>query len=161
MRLRRATAADHVAIGETTVAAYLDYTSATEGGYVDHLRDAATRDVEAELWLAEDEETLELLGTVTLCPVGSPWREIGSDDEAEFRMLAVGPNARQRGVGSALMDLVVRRAREDRKRAIVLSSLAEMTSAHRIYARLGFARAPDRDWSPEPGVVLLAFRMEL
>ena len=161
MRVRRATAADHEAIGEVTVAAYADFTNAAEVGYVAYLRDAATRDREAELWVADDEETGEVLGSVTLCPVGSPWREIGTDDEAEFRMLGVGPDAQRRGVGSALMDLVVRRAHEDGKSAIVLSSLAEMTAAHRIYERQGFVRLPDRDWSPAPGVDLLAFRKEL
>ena len=33
-----------------------------------------------------------------------------------------------------------------------------MTSAHRVYERLGFVRAPEDDWSPEPGVTLLAYR---
>ena len=102
-----------------------------------------------------------MLGAVTLCPVSSPWREIGADDEAEFRMLAVAPSAQRRGVGSALLDLVVRRAREDGARGIVLSSLAEMSAAHRIYERQGFERVPDRDWSPAPGVYLIAFRKEL
>ena len=161
MRVRRATAADHDAIGELTVAAYADFTNAAEVGYVDYLRDVATRDREAELWVADDEETGEVLGSVTLCPVGSPWREIGADDEAEFRMLGVGPGAQRRGVGSALMDLVVRRAHEDGMSAIILSSLAAMTAAHRIYERQGFVRLPARDWSPAPGVDLLAFRKEL
>ncbi len=161
MRVRRATAADHEAVGEVTVAAYADFTDAAEAGYVAYLRDAATRDREAELWVAEDEATGAVLGSVTLCPIGSPWREIGTDDEGEFRMLAVSPAAQGRGVGSALMDLVVSRAREDGARAIVLSSLAEMTAAHRIYERQGFVRLPDRDWSPAPGVDLLAFRKEL
>ncbi len=161
MRVRRATEADHAAVGEVTVAAYREYTQAAEVGYVEHLRDAASRHREAELWLAEDEDSGEVLGTVTLCPVGSPWREIGADDEAEFRMLAVSPAAQRRGVGTELMDLVVRRAREDGAAAVVLSSLAEMTAAHRIYERQGFARVPDRDWSPVAGVDLIAFRKEL
>ena len=161
MRLRRARPDDHEAIGDATVAAYEEFTKAAEVGYVEHLRDAASRDREAELWVAEDDESGEVLGTVTLCPVGSPWREIGTDDEAEFRMLAVDPRARGRGVGSALMDLVVRRAQEDGASAIVLSSLAEMTAAHRIYQRRGFERAPERDWSPVPSVHLIAFRKEL
>lgn len=159
--MRRATAADHEAIGEVTVAAYEEFTNAAEAGYVAYLRDAATRDREAELWLAEDEDTGEVLGSVTVCPVASPWREIGTDDEAEFRMLSVSPQAQGRGVGSALMELVVRRAHEDGKGAIVLSSLADMTAAHRIYERQDFRRVPERDWSPAPGVELLAFRKEL
>jgi ribosomal protein S18 acetylase RimI-like enzyme len=161
MRLRRAGSADYAAIGEVTVAAYQEYGQATEGGYVEHLRDAASRDREAELWVAAEDDSDEVLGTVTLCPVGSPWREIGADDEAEFRMLAVVPGAQRRGVGSALMDLVVSRAREDDAAAIVLSSLAEMTAAHRIYQRQSFERVPQRDWSPAPGVLLIAFRKEL
>jgi len=161
MLLRRARPGDHEPIGEITVAAYEEFTTAAEVGYVEHLRDAASRDRDAELWVAADDEDGPILGSVTLCPVGSPWREIGADDEAEFRMLAVGPRAQRRGVGSALMDLVVRRAREDGARAIVLSSLAEMTTAHRIYARQGFERLPERDWSPAPGVHLIAFRKEL
>jgi len=161
LRLRRATEEDHAAIGEVTVAAYDDFLTGAEDFYVEHLRNAAARDREAELWLAEDEEAGEVLGAVTLCPVGSPWREIGTADEAEFRMLAVSPPAQRRGVGSALMDLVVKRAHEDGARAIVLSSLAEMTAAHRVYQRQGFARVPERDWSPAPGVELIAFRKEL
>ena len=35
----------------------------------------------------------------------------------------------------------------------------QMTSAHRVYERLGFTRLPDDDWSPEPGVSLLAYGM--
>jgi predicted N-acetyltransferase YhbS len=161
MRIRRARPEDYDAIGDATVAAYDDFLSGAEDSYVDHLRDAGSRDREAELWVAADDETDQVLGAVTLCPVGSPWREIGTADEAEFRMLAVAPGAQRRGVGSALMDLVLRRAHEDGARGIVLSSLAEMSAAHRIYQRKGFERVPDRDWSPVPDVHLIAFRKEL
>jgi hypothetical protein len=36
-----------------------------------------------------------------------------------------------------------------------------MTPAHRIYERLGFVRAPDRDWEPEPGIRLVAYLLAL
>ncbi len=36
-----------------------------------------------------------------------------------------------------------------------------MRAAHRIYERLGFTRDPERDWSPLPGVELLAFALRL
>jgi hypothetical protein len=36
-----------------------------------------------------------------------------------------------------------------------------MSSAHRVYERHGFRRAPERDWSPVPGVDLIAFVAEL
>jgi len=159
VRLRRATPADHAAIGEVTVAAYEEFTEGPDDHYVEKLRDAATRDREAELWLAEVDG--EVVGTVTITPEGSPWREIGQPGEGEFRMLAVAPEARGRGVGEALMQLVFDSFRERGAHAIVLSSLAEMTAAHRVYGRLGFERLPERDWSPVPGVDLIAFRVEL
>jgi hypothetical protein len=38
-----------------------------------------------------------------------------------------------------------------------------MTTAHRLYQRLGFQRQPDRDWRPVPGVdvTALGFSLEL
>ena len=47
--LRRATPADHEVVGEVTVAAYAEFTTGPDDGYVDLLRDAARRDREAEL----------------------------------------------------------------------------------------------------------------
>ena len=40
---------------------------------------------------------------------------------------------------------------------MVRPSLPVMRAAHRLYERAGFARAPERDWSPVAGVELLAF----
>ena len=36
-----------------------------------------------------------------------------------------------------------------------------MASAQRLYERLGFERDPEHDWSPAPGIELLAFTLEL
>ena len=76
-------------------------------------------------------------------------------------MLAVDPAAQGRGVGLALVQHCLSRFREEGASAVVLSSLAEMTTAHRLYERLGFVRLPERDWSPLPGVELLVYRKEL
>ena len=159
MILRRATPADHAVVGEITVAAYTAFTEGPGDEYVEKLRDAAARDREAELWVAERDDVL--LGTVTLALPGSPWREIGTDEEGEFRMLAVAPTARRQGVGDALVGLVGDRFRDLGFRGVVLSSLAEMTDAHRVYERHGYARSPARDWSPVPGVRLIAYEREL
>lgn len=159
MILRRATPADHAVVGEITVAAYAAFTEGPGDEYVEKLRDAAARDREAELWVAERDDVL--LGTVTLALPGSPWREIGTDEEGEFRMLAVAPTARRQGVGDALVGLVGDRFRDLGFRGVVLSSLAEMTDAHRVYERHGYTRSPARDWSPVPGVRLIAYEREL
>jgi hypothetical protein len=36
-----------------------------------------------------------------------------------------------------------------------------MTTAHRLYERLGFRRAPDRDFEPVPGILLWAYVLPL
>ena len=165
MRVRRAEPRDHAAIGEITVAAYAGLKEADEAGYVDKLRDAAARDREAELWVATVSETGDphdtVLGTVTVCHDGSPWREIARGDEGEFRMLAVAPQAQGQGVGAALVQLCVDRFREIGSPGIVLSTLPTMHAAHRLYERHGFVRAPDRDWSPAPRVDLVAYHLDL
>ncbi len=159
MEIRRATSDEHAVIGELTVAAYAGFTTGADDFYLEHLRNAAARDREAELWVAEDDGVV--VGTVTIAPEGSPWRELGKPGEGEFRMLAVAPAARGRGVGEALVRHALARFETAGHTRAVLCSLVEMETAHRIYQRLGFRRAPDLDWSPEPGVNLIAFALEL
>lgn len=150
-------------VGDLTVAAYSgDGFIAAEDGYAHHLRDAVTRAREAEVYVAMLPDRPDAVaGTVTFCPHGSPWGELAHADEGEFRMLAVAASARRRGVAEALVSVCVERSRELGYRAVVLSSLPVQQPAHRLYGRVGFRRRPDRDWSPEPGVELLAFRLDL
>lgn len=155
MEVRLARADEHPRVGELTVRAYAAFTLGPADPYVVRLRDAAARADGAELWVAVDDE--RLLGNVTYCPPGSPWREIARNDEGEFRMLAVDPEARGSGAGTALAVHCEERAREHGAIGMALSSLAEMSAAHRIYSRLGYTRDPGRDWSPLPGVDLIAF----
>ncbi len=159
MRLRRLREGEADVVGALTVAAYEPFLLGAEDLYRERLADVARRDREAEVWVAVEGDAL--LGNVTVCPPGSPWCEIAGDGEGEFRMLAVSPAAQGRGVGRALAELVVERFRRDGARAVVLSSLHDMAGAHRLYERLGFVRAPDRDWSPVPGVDLIAYVLEL
>ena len=159
MLLRRAEVEEYAAVGDLTVAAYEVYMLGRDDPYLERLRDAASRATQAELWVAADDD--QLLGTVTWCPPGSPWRELAGDHEGEVRMLAVHPDARGRGVGTALARLCEERARAQGAASMVLASLVEMREAHRIYERLGYTRAPERDWSPVPGVHLIAYTMEL
>ncbi|WP_300575590.1 GNAT family N-acetyltransferase [uncultured Nocardioides sp.] len=160
MQIRRAAPADLAAVGEVTVAAYSPFLLGPDDPYAERLRDAAARAEQAELWVAVSDDghgPAEVLGSVTTCPVGSPWREIAQPGEGELRMLSVAPGAQGQGVGAALVEHVLDHYRRAGARAVVLSSLVEMTSAHRLYARHGFTRLPERDWSPVPDVHLIAF----
>jgi ribosomal protein S18 acetylase RimI-like enzyme len=155
IELRRARPEDYAAVGELTAGAYLaDGAMPAEDPYYDVLRDAAARAVGADLWVAE--EAGLLLGTVTWCPPGSPYRELAGPGEGEFRALAVAPAGRGRGVGEALVSHCLRLGVDSGAAAVAISTAGWMAAAHRLYARLGFARAPERDWSPRPDVRLLA-----
>jgi ribosomal protein S18 acetylase RimI-like enzyme len=159
--IRLADPSEYAEIGALTVAAYVSEGLVPAGSSYDAvLRDAASRAEKAELWVAVDAGG-DLLGTVTYCLPGSPYRELGRDDEGEFRMLAVSPAARGRGVGTALTRHCLDRSRALGFRAVVLSSSPKMAAAHRLYERLGFTRRPDLDWSPVPTITLLAFSLTL
>ena len=145
-------------VGELTIDAYAEFMVADDG-YARHLRDAVTRAREAELYVAVLDEALA--GTVTFCPEGSPWCELAQPGEGEFRMLAVRPSVRGRGVAEALVSVCLERSRELGYQAVVLSTLPDMSAAHHLYQRMGFRRLPERDWSPAEGVDLIAFRLQL
>jgi ribosomal protein S18 acetylase RimI-like enzyme len=150
-------------VGELTVEAYAaDGHLVGDDAYAGVLRDAATRAREAEVYVAALPGHLdEIAGTVTFCPYGSPWCELAQPGEGEFRMLAVAPEARRQGVAEALVSVCLERSAELGYTAVVLSSLPQQRSAHRVYERLGFRRTPELDWSPDTGVELLAFRRDL
>jgi ribosomal protein S18 acetylase RimI-like enzyme len=159
-RIRRAEPREYDTVGELTLRAYVaDGLSSVESDYVHTLQDAATRGEKAELWVAVDAHE-RLLACVTFTPPGSPYREISREGEGEFRMLAVDPSARGRGLGEALVRWCVGRSRELGDRRMVLCTQKENATAHRLYTRLGFVRLPERDWSPVAGVDLLAFVLE-
>ena len=144
-------------VGEMCVSAYaagghLD----PDDDYADTLRDAGDRATTAEVLVAERDG--EVVGTVTICPAESPYAEIGQPGESEFRFLAVAPSAWRTGVGEALVDACEQRARERGASAQVICVIDVNEAAHRLYRRLGFTRLPARDWSPRPGVTLLAYR---
>jgi GNAT superfamily N-acetyltransferase len=158
VNVRRAREAEHALLGELCVRAYA-HDGLGPAGYAARLRDVDGRAACAEVLVAEADG--ELLGTVTLMLEPSPLTEIATADEGEFRMLAVAPSAQGRGAGTALVQACAAAARARGHRALVCSSQDRMVAAHRIYSRLGFVRDPARDWSPVPGVRLLAFALAL
>lgn len=133
-----------------------------EHGYLDHIRDARGRARHCPILVAVGDPGGELLGCVTYVPAaGNPFAELEEEGEAGFRMLGVAPAAQGRGVGQALVEACIARAGADRRSGLAISTGPEMAAAHRLYRRLGFRRAPDRDFEPVPGVRLWAFVLDL
>ncbi|MGW0420020.1 GNAT family N-acetyltransferase [Streptomyces sp. NPDC003015] len=161
--IRAAQPAEYETLGEITAQAYLQDGLLLFGEsdwYLEELRDVAKRAAAAEVLTAVADDTV--LGTVTFVPSGGPLADLARPGEAEIRMLAVAHTARGRGVGQALVRACVERA-SGTATGIVLCTQPTMHTAHRIYERLGFTRAPERDWKPIPGdaFTLLAYTLTL
>ncbi|MBL8925742.1 MAG: GNAT family N-acetyltransferase, partial [Pseudonocardia sp.] len=133
---------EFAAVGALTADGYRADGLLSRSGGTDHyeaeLLDAAARAAAAELLVAADPGG-RLLGTLTWCPPGSGLRELATGlDQGEFRMLAVAPAARRRGVARALVRHCLAEARRLGLGELVLSSLPGMTAAHALYAGFGF-----------------------
>lgn len=159
--VRTARAEEYAAIGALTALVYIEagYMQPNEA-YVGELHDAERRAVEAELLVAVDGGG-RVVGSVTYAEHGGSYAEVASPNEAEFRMLVVDPANRGNGVGTRLVLACLDRARAAGHTAVRLSSDRRMTTAHRLYERLGFHRTPDRDWAPVPDHVLLTYALPL
>jgi ribosomal protein S18 acetylase RimI-like enzyme len=73
----------------------------------------------------------------------------------------VPPAERGTGVGRALMEHCIERARRDGKDRVVLTTTQEMESARDLYERLGFVREPSLDHEPAPGVRAQGYALKL
>jgi ribosomal protein S18 acetylase RimI-like enzyme len=129
--------------------------------YVQFLSDVRARAEYGVVLAAIDEGTGAVLGAATFVLPGTALAEVSTEGEAEFRTLAVAPGAQGRGVGEALVRACLDRAADLGCQAVAICTRDIAATARRLYERLGFQRAPERDWSPVPGVKLLALRREL
>ncbi len=159
LRIETAVPTDHDRIAELTVGVYVDGELASPG-YAAELADVAGRAERAELLVVRDGSG-RIVGSVALVLSGDFGEVTESDDEAGFRMLVVDPTAQGRGIGAALVEECLARARAAGKRRVVISTGTRMTAAHRLYERLGFTRLPERDWTPVPGIDLLVYARDL
>ncbi len=156
--VREARVADHDSIRDLTINVYIG------GGlagptYATTLADVEDRAEHTELLVADGGG--RVVGAVALAAGGGPYAELASPGEAVFRMLAVDPDWRGRGVANALVRACLDRARAAGCHRMVISTEPAMHAAHRLYQRMGFSRVPERDWSPVDGVNLLAYTRDL
>jgi ribosomal protein S18 acetylase RimI-like enzyme len=158
LTIREARPDELAAVGEIRIRAYVagGFLS-PDSGYAPRLRTLGTGG-EGTILVAVAGG--QILGTVMLV-MHPQTSEIAAPDEAEIRALAVTPGTQGMGVGRSLLGAVLDRAARGGARAMVLSTQQEMHAAHRLYEQAGFTRRPDRDWSPEPGLTLLAYGVPL
>ncbi|MGC5020289.1 GNAT family N-acetyltransferase [Micromonospora sp. DT47] len=160
MRLRHLDPRDFDAVSVMLRQVYIGegYTAAQ---YADVLTDVAARHAApgTTILVAAGDDGL-IAGHVVVCTSASPLAQLAAADEAEIRLLATAANMRGQGVGRALIQAAIEKARSGGSRRIVLATQTTMTAAQRLYASEGFHRIPAADWSWD-GRRFLAYALPL
>jgi ribosomal protein S18 acetylase RimI-like enzyme len=151
---------EHELVGELRVAAYRALGLLPEGsGYADTLRGFGFG-TDCEVLVAADPAGT-ILGTITLEPF-EPSSELARDHtEADIRAFAVDPGAQEHGVGRQLLLALIERAEKRGLRRLRLCTRPAMKAAQHLYETTGFARTPELDFEPLPGVPLRAYELDL
>jgi GNAT superfamily N-acetyltransferase len=112
--------------------------------YLAELLDVPSRFDVAETYVAV--RNRRIVGSVAFYPdvVLEGWSNLPAG-WAGFRALVVHPDARGGGVGRALVEQCLARAREVRAPALGIHTIALLADAVRLYERLGFVRCPEFD----------------
>ncbi|MBI4672503.1 MAG: GNAT family N-acetyltransferase [Chloroflexi bacterium] len=93
--------------------------------------------------------------------VGSVLLLTPKSDEPEVRLLAVAPPARGQGIGAALMQACIQRARQAGYPSLALHTADVMAIAMHMYEQMGFVRALELDFSPLQGALIKGYRLAL
>jgi ribosomal protein S18 acetylase RimI-like enzyme len=143
--IRLAEPHEYPAIGTLSHAAYTNDYDDLSAGYQEQLRHPESLLPSYDVWVAADEQTGELLGTVSILRQGLDDEGRIGDDGLYFRLLAVSPTARGRGIGKALTEFALGQAAERGSARVVLHSGDNMLGAHALYTKLGFTRRTERE----------------
>lgn len=152
------------ATAEVMVAAYREFVPPDAPPllqeYLDEIRDVRSRLSDSTLILAHDGG--QIVGAVTYYGDATkephaPWPA----GWANFRLLGVAPPGRGKGIGRALTEECLRRARAAGRTAMGLHTTQMMQVARVMYERMGFVRVSEFDFTPVPGFVVMAYRLAL
>ncbi len=165
LTIRDARADERAALRAVTLAAYEEYALVTPAPVWAryHRQLLETLDAEGPVERIVAARGGTIVGGVLLYPPAATVyaAAVASVDWPEVRLLAVAPEGRGHGVGAALMDECVRRARSRGAANLGLHTMDFMRTAVRMYGRMGFVRAPEFDFSPAEGVLVKGYRRGL
>ena len=163
LQIRSARPDERDVIRAVTLAAYEQYASRMPHWQMYRRHLLATLDQEGPEARIVAEQDGVIVGSVLLYPgeANVYTEETASAGWPEVRLLAVAPEARGQGVGRALLDECIRRARLAGATALGLHTEDLMEEAVRMYERRGFLRVPQFDFSPDDGVLVKAYCLRL
>ena len=147
------------AVASLIVDAYAEYAAHMSpdawSTFANDIANVRGRQNDATLLVAEEDG--QLVGSVT---VFSGWRG-AQEGTAGVRLLAVPPEHRGGGVGRALLQDCIDRARRAGKRRLVMTTTQEMAVLRDLTERMGFQREKDLDHEPAPGVRYEGYALNL
>lgn len=166
MNIRLAEPQELAFIQSQRVAAYEDHSHKISAEHWNGLKDAissgADEDDGVEILVAEIDG--EIVGSVVLCPGNTDaYKGLFSISEhPEIRMLAVDKNARKQGIAEQLIEACIKRSKARGSKYIGLHTGEFMSSAIRLYEKLGFEHLPSLDFEPiNDGVIVKSFRLQI
>jgi GNAT superfamily N-acetyltransferase len=170
--LREANPDEYDDIAKLMLAAYAQYMPEPDAellpeeraawdGYAEEIVDVRSRVEFSDLIVAEEDG--RILGAVTFYPPtdGPSQNHELPPEWAGFRLLAVPPEGRGRGIGRLLTEECIGRARALGATAIGLHTTHLMEVARQMYIRMGFVRVPEYDFFPMPEFTVEAYRLDL
>lgn len=103
-----------------------------------------------------------VVGSVFVTRPGGDFSDVAHDGELEFRMLAVEPGQQHQGIGHALVQAVIDRARLDPDvSGVVLTIAPDMDGQHALYESMNFVRIPERDFLLSDTFALHVYKLAL
>lgn len=91
---------------------------------------------------------------------GSGGTATREENAAGFRLLAVDPAIRGKGIGKLLANECIKKARENKLGQVIIHTTMAMHTAWRMYEQMGFKRSEDLDFSQQ-GFPVFGFRLLL
>ena len=164
IEIREARAEEHESLGRVMIAAYVTLDGfgdpAAHPEYFALMANIGRLAGEPGVTLCVAVEDGVLLGGVVYFADLAQYGAVVTEPETSaFRLLAVAPEARGRGIGKALALHCLERARASGHRQVILHTSPPMAIAWAMYERLGFARAPELDFIAPTGLPISGFRL--
>jgi len=165
LEIREAREQEYLPLGDLTVKVYANLLNMpgpeVMPDYFELLRDVAGRAAtpSVKIFVALDDNQT-LLGGVTYIGDMKYYGSGGTAGEvknaAGFRLLAVNPDVRGGGVGRALTEHCINRAKQDGVDKVIIHTTQSMQVAWSMYEKIGFIRFPEIDFD-QNGLAVYGF----